>query len=118
MPSSPTSAQPVVVYAGVGRSLRVYKLDTKTGDLELRQTVPDLRGDVQYVAVHPTRKSLYVSCTEVPAPGVPASKDRQQISAIYAFAIDAKTGALAQIGEPHTPALSRAVNINVDNTGR
>jgi len=113
VPSSATTALPVVVYAGVGRSLRVYGLDTKTGDLELRQTVPDLKGDVQYVAVHPTRKSLYVSCTEVPAP-----KDRPQLSQIYAFTIDAKTGALAQLGEPHTPALSRAININVDNTGR
>ncbi len=111
-PSGPVTSEPVVVYAGVARSLRVYELDTKTGGLALRQTVPDLKGDVQYVAVHPTRKSLYVSCTEMPAP-----KDRPQISAIYAFAIDAKTGALAQIGEPHTPP-SRAVNISVDNTGR
>jgi 6-phosphogluconolactonase len=112
-PSSPTTSDGVVVYAGVGRSLRVYALDTRTGDLELRQTVPDLSGDVQYVAVHPTRRWLYVSCTEVPAP-----KDRPQVSAIYAFGIDAKTGALAQLGQPYTPPLSRAININVDNTGR
>ena len=112
-PSSPTTSDGVVVYAGVGRSLRVYALDTRTGDLELRQTVPELSGDVQYVAVHPSRRWLYVSCTEVPAP-----KDRPQVSAIYAFGIDAKTGALARLGQPYTPPLSRAININVDNTGR
>ena len=111
-PASPAPSERVVVYAGVGESLRVLALDTKPAGLDLRQTVPDLRGDVQYVAVHPTRKSLYVSCSEVPPP-----KDRPQISAIYAFAIDDKTGALTQLGEPHTPPLSRVINLTVDHTG-
>jgi 6-phosphogluconolactonase len=112
-PPTVATAQQVAVYAGVGSSLRVYALDTKTGGLELKQTVPDLKGDVQYVAVHPTRKWLYVSCTELPAP-----KDHPQLSVIYAFAIDATTGALSQLGEPYTPALARAINITVDRTGR
>ena len=111
-PASPVSAAApsdhVVVYAGVGNSLRVYDLDTKTGELPLRQTLPDLKGDVQYVAVSPTRKALYVSCMEAASP---------KISTIYAFAID-DNGALAPLGEPHVPPLSRAVHISVDGTGR
>src|SRR5271165_2350798 len=71
--SNPTSAPApapsgaIAVYAGVGNALQVYGLDTKSGSLEVRQTVPDLKGVVQYVAVHPTRRSLYVSCNEAPA---------------------------------------------------
>jgi 6-phosphogluconolactonase len=103
----------VVVYAGVGNTLRVYGLDTKTGELESRQTVGELAGVVQYVAVHPNRRSLYVSCSEAPPP-----KDRPPTSNIYAFAIDSKSGMLARLGEPYAPPLSRAINITVDHTGR
>jgi 6-phosphogluconolactonase len=111
-PATPTRSaapsQQVVVYAGIANSLRVYDLDTKTGDLQVRQTVADLKGDVQYVAVHPTRKWLYVSCTETAPP---------KVSTIYAFSIDETTGSLTLLGAPYTPPLSRAIHISVDNTG-
>jgi hypothetical protein len=102
----------VALYAGVGNSLHVYGMDTKTGELAPRQAVADLAGVVQYVAVHPAGTSLCVACSETPAP-----KDRPPATAVYAFAIDPSTGAIAQIGEPLTrlprpsmpPSTTRAV---------
>jgi 6-phosphogluconolactonase len=102
----------VAVYAGVGNSLRVFGMDTKTGELTPRQAVADLAGVVQYVAVHPAGTSLYVACSETPPP-----KDRPPATAVYAFAIDRSTGAIAQIGEPFT-RLPRAIHATVDNSGR
>jgi 6-phosphogluconolactonase (cycloisomerase 2 family) len=116
-PHEPRAATPaktkVAIYAGIGPSIHVYGLDTQTGELDERQTVADLQGVVQYVAVHPSRKFLYVSCSEMPTPA-----DRPPESRIYAFAIDPATGALARLGDPYEPPLSRAVHIAVDNTGR
>jgi 6-phosphogluconolactonase len=106
-----TGASPVVVYANAGKVLKVYDFDTKTGALEVKQTLPELKSYVQYMAVAPSHKYLYASCSEAPPP-----KDRPPINAIYAFSIDGRTGALTQVGEPYTPP-SRAINISVDNTG-
>src|SRR5579859_4000933 len=106
-------AKRVVVYGSTGRSIHVFDFDTKTGALELRQTVGDLKNDVHYMAIHPSHRALYVSVSEIPPP-----KDRPWVSAIYAFAIDPHSGALTQLGEPYTSPLGRAVNINVDNSGK
>jgi 6-phosphogluconolactonase (cycloisomerase 2 family) len=110
--SAPThAASHVVVYASAGKLLRAFDLNTTTGALDAKQTLPPLKNDVQYVAVHPSRKYLYVACGEAPAP-----KDRPIINAIYAFSIDAHTGALTQLGEAYAPP-SRPINITVDSGG-
>jgi 6-phosphogluconolactonase (cycloisomerase 2 family) len=109
--TSTPAPSPLVVYASAGKLLRVYDLDAKTGALEVRQTLPELKNDVHYIAVAPSRKYLYVSCSEIPPP-----KDRPVVNAIYAFSIDGRTGALTQLGDSVTPP-SRAINITVDNTG-
>ena len=98
----------LVVYAAVGRSLRVNRLLTATGELELQGAVDLARGDVQYAAMHPSGKYLYVSAT-----------DRAATNLIYAFNVDAQTGMLAALGEPFTipPDLGRAVHIAVDRSG-
>jgi hypothetical protein len=95
----------VVVYASGGKSLIVYGLDTNSGSLEPRQTIANLKNDVHYAAFHPTRKYLYVTCGEIPL-----RKNRPHVTAVYAFSIDGRTGALTQLGEPFTPPLSRAVH--------
>src|SRR5260370_33253455 len=109
--TSTPAPSPIVVYASAGKLLRVYDLDAKTGALEAKQTLPDLKTDVHYIAVARSRKYLYVSCSEIPPP-----KDRPVVNAIYAFSIDGRTGALTQVGEPYAPP-SRAINITVDGTG-
>lgn len=97
-----------IVYASVGNSLRVFALDTGTGALEPRGAT-DLRTDIHYVAMHPSRRYLYA-----------AVSDRAQVNLIYAFGVDATTGALTQLGDPLSlPAtLGRAVHITVDRAGR
>jgi 6-phosphogluconolactonase len=97
-----------IVYASVGNSLRVFELDIQTGALESRGAT-DLRTDIHYVAIHPSRRYLYA-----------AVSDRAQVNLIYAFGVDATTGALTQLGEPFAlPAtLGRAVHITVDRAGR
>src|SRR5258708_36472185 len=109
--TSTPAPSPIVVYASAGKLLRVYDLDAKTGALEAKQTLPELKNDVHYIAVAPSRKYLYVSCSQIPRP-----KDRVVVIAIYAFSIDGRTGALTQVGESVTPP-SRAINITVDSTG-
>jgi 6-phosphogluconolactonase (cycloisomerase 2 family) len=111
MPAAPPATS-VVVYASAGKTLHTYGLDLATGEISLRQTLPELKNDVQYVAFHPSHKYLYVSVGETPPP-----KDRPLIAALYAFAIDAKTGALTQLGEPYSSPLSRAIHVTVDQTG-
>jgi len=110
--TSSTASSPVVIYASAGKLLRVYALDMKTGALEVRQTLPALENDVHYVAVHPNRKYLYVSCSELPPP-----ENRPYVNVIHAFSIDGRTGALTTIGATYTSPLSRAIHISVDNTG-
>jgi 6-phosphogluconolactonase len=105
---SQAPAQSAVVYATVGNSLRWSSLDAKTGTLQPTGSIDNLPAEIHYVAMHPNRRTLYVSVT-----------DRAQLNAIHAFAIEAKTGALTRLGErlalPST--LSRAVHITVDRTG-
>ena len=97
-----------IVYAAVRHSLRAFALDLRTGALEQR-SVTDLRTDIHYVAIHPTRRYVYV-----------AASDRAQVHLMYAFAIEETTGATSSIGEPFAipPALGRAVHISVDRSGR
>jgi 6-phosphogluconolactonase len=97
-----------VIYASAARALRTFALDPGTGGLELRDEV-ELRVEIHYMAMPPNRGHLYV-----------ASSDREQVHLLYAFVVDAATGALAPLGEPLSvpPALSRAVHITVDRTGR
>jgi 6-phosphogluconolactonase len=105
----PTSVPaPPAVYASAGRSLRVFSLQPRTGELDLRGTV-DLRAEVHYMAMHPGRERLYA-----------AASDRALVHLLYAFAIDPATGALAQFGDPVAlpPALGRAIHIDVDAAGR
>jgi 6-phosphogluconolactonase len=103
-----TSQEIEFVYAAAGRSLRVATLDPATGVLDTVGVVDGLRGDIQYGAMHPSHRYLYVSAT-----------DRAATNLIYAFDVDARTGMLSHLGEPFVlPAsLSRAVHITVDNTG-
>ncbi|WP_394841878.1 lactonase family protein [Pendulispora brunnea] len=107
-----STAKPAVVYASSGKVLRVYDLDAARGELTLKQTLPELENDVHYVAVHPSRKYLYVSCSEIPPP-----KDRPFVNAIHAFAIDGKTGTLASLGPTYASPLSRAIHVSVDRSG-
>jgi 6-phosphogluconolactonase len=102
------SQQPVVVYATVGNSLRAFSLDAATGAMQQRSAT-SVSTEIHYVAMHPTRRYLYVSST-----------DRADLNALHAFAIDARTGSLTPLGEPLSlpPSLSRAVHITVDQTGR
>ena len=97
-----------VVYAGAGRSLRIATLNPATGSLETVGTVDGLRGAVQYGALDPGGRYLYVSAS-----------DRAATNLIYAFGVDARTGLVAQLGEPFVlpERVSRAVHISVDNTG-
>ena len=99
---------PLVVYNAVGHSVRVALMDPATGGLEWRGAMEKLRGDVNYGAMHPSGKYLYV-----------AVSDRALANLIYAFSIDGQTGMLTQLGEPFAlpPGLSRAVHITMDNTG-
>jgi len=106
------SAKPTVVYASSGKLLRVYALDAARGELTLTQTLPELENDVHYVAVHPSRKYLYVSCSEVPPP-----ENRPLVNAIHAFAIDGHDGTLTSLGKTYASPLSRAVHVSVDGTG-
>jgi 6-phosphogluconolactonase (cycloisomerase 2 family) len=112
MPAQPPATSSIVVYASAGKTLRTFGFDPATGEISPRQTLPELKSDIHYVAFHPNHKYLYVSVGENPPP-----KDRPQVAALYAFAIDAKTGALTQLGEPYTSPLSRAIHITVDQTG-
>lgn len=96
------------IYASAARSLRAFSLEPGTGALDLRCAV-DLRAEIHYMAMHPSRRYVYA-----------AASDRAQVHLVYAFAVDAATGAAAPIGEPFSlpPTLSRAVHITVDRTGR
>jgi 6-phosphogluconolactonase (cycloisomerase 2 family) len=97
-----------VVYAGVSTSLCVFSLEPRTGALEGRGAAK-VAADIHYAAMHPSRKYLYVSAS-----------DRAQVNLVYAFGVDATTGALSPLGEPFSlpTTLGRAVHITVDNAGR
>ena len=96
------------IYASAGKSLRAFSLEPGTGALDLRSAV-DVRAEIHYMAMHPSGRYLYA-----------AASDREQVHLIYAFAVDAAAGALAGLGDPWSlpAALSRAIHITIDRTGR
>jgi 6-phosphogluconolactonase len=96
------------IHASAGTSLRAFSLEPGDGALELRSAV-DARVEIHYLAMHPSGRYLYA-----------AASDREQVHLIYAFAVDAAAGALAGLGDPWSlpAALSRAIHITVDRTGR
>jgi 6-phosphogluconolactonase len=96
---------PTIVYAAAGNSLRVFSFDPQTGALE-QGGVTDVRTDVHYAAMHPSRKYLYA-----------AVSDRAQVNLIYVFGVDTSTGELSQLDDPFSTS-SRAVHVTVDRTGR
>jgi 6-phosphogluconolactonase (cycloisomerase 2 family) len=103
------SRDPSVVYHAVGTSLRWSTLDAATGSLTSAGAPAVVPADIQYAAVHPTRKAIYVSVS-----------GRGQPNSIHAFAIEPKTGALSVLGAPLTlpDTLGRAVHLTVDSAGR
>ena len=108
-PKSKMAPSRQVVYAAVGRSLRVMRLVPATGELEPCGGVDLARGDIQYAAMHPSGQYLYVSAS-----------DRATTNVIYAFGVDEALGPLAPLGDPFAlpPTLGRAVHISVDRSGK
>ncbi len=94
----PAEAAPsrVALYANVGPDLTRYEVDVGGATLTRRETVA-LPGAVQYAWPHRSRRYLYVA-TSNNAPNYVREPKTDHF--LTALAIDPKTGALSQHGEP------------------
>jgi 6-phosphogluconolactonase (cycloisomerase 2 family) len=96
----------VVVFTSEGEQLHTQALDAQTGELSLVASV-SLPQPVHYAVADRTARFLYVSASN-------GSTEH----GLYAYRIDAQTGALAEHGRPLVPPLGRIIHLSIDPAGR
>ena len=98
-----------VFYASTGPQLTLFGVDVAEAALEKRSTVV-LPANVQYAWPHPSKRHLYVVCSDG-GPGVAGTTH-----VANAFRIDPASGSLHPHGEPQSLA-SRPIHVSVDASG-
>jgi 6-phosphogluconolactonase len=105
---------PDILYAATtsghdSKGIYVLQFDRKTAKLTIVQTVTDKRNP-NFLAVDPSRKYLYVICSEGLSPD-----DRK--GSVLAFAIDAQTGLIKKLDQQSSEGRGPA-HVSVDPKGR
>ena len=96
----------VVVYASEGRQLHALDLDAAGGGLSLRATAT-LPETVQYAALHPRGRILYISAS-----------DRARRHFVAALAFDPRANTLTPHGDPVEAPGGRVIHLAADPEGR
>ncbi|HLJ24237.1 MAG TPA: beta-propeller fold lactonase family protein [Candidatus Acidoferrales bacterium] len=116
-PDKTSQSGKVVLYAAVGPELTRYEVDVNGAALTKRETIA-LPANVQEVAVHPTRRFLYIAWSNggpsniSPSQPIPSGS----LHGLSAFRVDPASGALLPHGQPASLP-SRPIHVTTDIPG-
>ena len=107
-----------VLYSSLGAELTQYDVDAGAATLTKKGSLR-LPANVQYAWQHPSKKYFYVAWSDGGAAAAAvgsATVPKGSLHGVTAYAIDPRTGALRQIGQP-VPLPARPIHLSVDPAG-